>query len=417
MNKKIFVSSEIGQLKRVIVHRPDVGINRLTPKRFEELLFDDIVHLEEMQKEHDIFTQVLAAFLGEGNVIEIENVLEQTLAFGDRERMIDKLMVFEELPTSYKKLLLDLDNIKLADALISGAIPDQDLVLFDPIPNFIFTRDIAVTINDHLIVTKAAKEARSRENFITRFIFREHKVFQKMYQEGKLIDLNDLEQFPPSRKGQKVSIEGGDCMIINQDYFLIGRSERTSEHGVNLLKNSLLEKGVVKNVVKVTIPAERSFMHIDTIFTRISEDHLVSYKPIVVDGLSSYVDVFRADGTTAHYPSIKEFFLAEINPNMKFILVGDGESPYQEREQWTDGGNLVALKPGVGITYDRNIVTNKAFEKFGYTVIKAADLLAQFKANTLRPEDVKKTIIVIPSHELSRARGGSHCMTCPIERI
>jgi arginine deiminase len=106
----------------------------------------------------------------------------------------------------------------------------------------------------------------------------------------------------------------------------------------------------------------------------------------------------------------------EINPNMEFILSGNGESPYQEREQWTDGCNLVAIKPGVALTYDRNPKTEQAFKDKGYQIIHALDLLNAFEKGTLKPEEIENTIITLPSNELSRARGGSHCMTCPIER-
>jgi len=157
-------------------------------------------------------------------------------------------------------------------------------------------------------------------------------------------------------------------------------------------------------------------MHIDTVFTQINHNHIVAYKPIIVDGLSSTVEVLRKDGKTGLYPSVKDFFLEEINPNMEFILSGKGESPYQEREQWTDGCNLVALKPGVALTYDRNPKTEEAFEDAGYRVVWARDLLKAFDDGIILPEEVKNTIITMPSNELSRARGGSHCMTCPIER-
>ena len=157
-------------------------------------------------------------------------------------------------------------------------------------------------------------------------------------------------------------------------------------------------------------------MHIDTIFTQINHHDVVAYKPIVLDGLSSYVEVFRKTGAKAIYHSVKDFWKAEIDGDVRFIESGKGESPYQEREQWTDGCNLVALKPGVALTYDRNPVTEEAFKDAGYTVIHANDLLKQLEDGTIKVEDIENTIITLPSNELSRARGGSHCMTCPIER-
>ncbi|MBT8231520.1 MAG: arginine deiminase [Bacteroidia bacterium] len=412
----MLVDTEINRLERVIIHRPDSGIGRITPKRAEELLFDDIVHLPKMIEEHDIFRKILEAFIGKDNVFEVQDLLFEALEADPRLKLIllDRIIDFEELPENMTGFLSELDNKLLSNLLVTGYHKGRDHILFDPIPNFIFTRDIAVTVKDHIIITKALKEARQRENYLTRFIFIAHPLFSKY--ASNLINLNDINKFPPSKKGERVSIEGGDMMMIEKEYLLIGCSERTTSHAFHSVKNILFEREAIKHVVQVNIPVDRSYMHIDTLFTRINKDDLVCFKPIVYDGLGSNVNVYTKEGLKKSYASTKDFFLNEINPNMNFIFSGDGETPYQEREQWTDGCNLVAVKPGVGITYDRNIHTEKAFKKAGYAVLPSNEFLANCANDSEYAQNLEKTIITIPSGELSRARGGSHCMTCPIKR-
>ena len=362
---RVFVANEIAPLKRVLVHRPDIGISRISPKRAEELLFDDIVHLPRMQEEHDVFTSILRRFVGEDNVLEVEQLLYEAIQADEeaKNEMIDLIIDHEELPTSYGETMKAMSATALTKLIVTGYPEPDDHFFFDPIPNFIFTRDIAVTINDHVLITKAAKEARYRENFIIRFIIWAHPIFQGLREANKVINLNKRDQFPPSRKGETVSIEGGDVMILNKDYLMIGCSERTTAYGIRSLAKRLFEQNVVKNVVQVNIPNDRSYMHVDTIFTQINTHDYVAFKPIIADGLGSNVQVMRSDGSEKTYHSVQEFLIREIDPKTRVIFAGKGESPYQDREQWTDGCNLVALKPGVALTYDRNPVTEEAFEE------------------------------------------------------
>lgn len=415
----IRVTSEIGNLKKILLHAPDDGIELVTPDKAVEYLYEDIVYLDKMRKEHRVLKDLLSCFVEPDQVLDIQDLVEEVCRIASvRAALISSVADLEGI-ASLEATLSSLDAKSLAYTLVTGRVKRTGRILFPPISNYIFCRDIGVVIHNHLLITQANKKPRSRETLLSWFVFHHSTVFDICIHNDWYIKLSsDSTQLVENigSHTNELSIEGGDVMTFGNDHVFIGISERTGRYAFEKVKDQLFKRAIVSNVVMIEIPKERYCMHLDTIFTRIDEHVCVVYAPLILnDNVLKIKKYKKGIPEPLKYLSMKEL-LTDIDPHMQFIPCGGGKTPYQEREQWTDGCNLFAIKPGVAVTYDRNKMTTKAIAKAGYKVIKAEAMIKKIRQGDISPYEVERTLILIPSNELSRARGGTHCLTFPLER-
>ena len=472
MNPSIFVNSEVSTLERLIIHSPDSGLGKVVPSKAQDWLFEDIIHLDTMRrKEYDLYVKLLLYFVdpeaisgytkladpgrdffkpnsgryfNSDKVIDIERLLYEVLENPEvRVPLVAAISAIEECSYLEMKHFLTYSNRELSKILITGMTEDGEM-FFPPVPNLIFTRDLGVVVNDHIILTKPARSARTRESLIAKYIFFNHPLFSAYTANIIEIEENEAHFLLPEDKMQRLdTLEGGDVMMVAPNHLLIGISERTSLDAARQAMQKLFEKKVVEKVSIVKIPRKRDYMHIDTVFTQIKKDVWVLLRSLVQkpvdqpnqqawDSLEStgqsekviiktFID--RSTGVEVRNVEHLEALLTDISKNdlrcggpVRFVYSGNDIFPFGEREQWTDSCNLLVLREGVAVAYDRNDKTEDAFREAGFSTVSAGDLLAQLEAGEVEVQNLQNTIILLPSAELSRARGGSHCMSLPLKR-
>jgi len=425
----ISVRSEITPLKGVIVHRPGVEHLYMSPDNIIEwtlgddellhnpdyLLFDDLIQQDRAANEHDHLSSVLAHFTGENNCFQFSQLLKDVLDISNaRETILNQCNNLET--DSYDHPLTDaqFDELKkmtvdnLLHVLLTGEVAEEPGKKYFkyPIPNLIFTRDIAVAVGNTLILTWGRYRVRKRENILTKFVFKHHPLFINA-------EVYDFHESHPN-----LSVEGGDIVVFGEGIICIGMSERTPKETVDALLPTFFAQGF-KTIYAVDLPKVRSLMHLDTIFNRINVDEVLVYPPLFIDGTykNKTITTYRiSEGQSINdvKPSTKTLLeiMSDDGVHLTPIKCGGENALQQDREQWTVGANAVAIRPGTIIGYERNVFTLEALISAGYTVVNSSDFLN----NPTQYTALDKLMITINGSELSRGRGGARCLTLPLLR-
>jgi arginine deiminase len=414
------VTSETQRLKRVIVQPPGEALERMLPEHIQAsspdyLLFDDLVHLPTARREHDLLRAVLGTF---AEVLTFEHLLAEVLEDpACREGLLGAVCSRHGLDDAAARRLAELDSAELTRVLLVGALGAEDL--FPPVPNLVFTRDLAAVAGGLVVVANASKEARRREAALAWAVVDYHPLFRG-------VPVSDCSRRIRDEGGSTpLTLEGGDVAVVSSSLVCIGASERTSWSMIAMLARDLAQAGFTRILV-VEMPKRRSSMHLDTVFTLLDWDRAAVYRPILErngpEGVHVIRIVPRGGDLTFEAPEgdLLDVLADEGHP-LRVAWCGGGHPVHARREQWTDGTNYVALAPGVVLGYSRNEHTARDLERQGFRVVQADAFLRLLRTDF--HDDADRLIesgrsyaVHLDASELSRGRGGPRCLTLPIER-
>jgi arginine deiminase len=418
------VESEVGRLRRVLVHEPGPEIDHMVPAMMGELLFDDILHGAFARDEHGRFRRVLQLLGVE--ILEAQDLLTEVLELeAGRRWVLDR--VSPHLLPGFQERVAEMAPAELAAALVGGVRRDpadaslspEDLFGIRPLPNWCFQRDTQVVLGRGVLFSSMRNFARSREALLSRAVFHFHPSLAGVPVIHDPENWEERLSRDRSRDPDRASLEGGDVLVLSSDVVAVGISERTSRAGIAAMARALHRRDEGPRwLLQVELPLERAYMHLDTLFTPVDREAALVFPPVILPGRPSTARVVEYDLHAAELaPTERGDLLAALSRRgipLDPIPCGGDDPMHQQREQWTDGANALAVAPGIVVLYDRNVRTAEAMSRRGYRVVRADALL--LGAEEVRVEGAEKVCLLTPSNELSRARGGPHCLTHPLVR-
>lgn len=395
------VTSEIGRLKKVLLHRPGTELEHIVPAYMEDLLFDEIPWLDRAREEHDNFAAALTGagakvyYVGDlvADIMEDHSIKSQlidkhlqlsNIADPDTRNVVSEYLNHLPHKETFEQLTGGLPKLKVRDMKDTLSLSDLTPVGFPfylpPMPSMYFMRDHGVTLQNGIIISSMFNDARKREPLFLRAIIDCHPEFED-------VDILPTEPMPRG-------IEGGDMLVLSNDTLLVGLSQRTTEQAIETLAQRLLiEHPILKQVLVMQIPIKRAYMHLDTVFTMLDYDKFLFFP-----GIRDVVYMYRLSRGkdnkvyAEQLGSVKQGLEKALGHTVQIIYSGGTTSYEASREQWNDSTNTLAVAPGKVIVYNRNLLTNKSLRKAGIETIE------------------------VEGSELVRGRGGPRCMSMPLER-